>query len=126
MLEFEVRNAGSVAGRFARAAATIDDRAFAVTRHYGAVLRERVRAAAPHRTGRYAGRIRMDTRGSGESRWISVSSPDPFARRLEKGFVGVDSAGREYHQAPRPHWQPAIDVTGPEYAAALTLIADDI
>lgn len=119
MLEFEAHNVGSVVGRLGRAAATADERIFALTRHYGTVLRERVRARAPRRSGRYASRIRMDIRGGAGGRYVSVSSPDPFARRLEKGFFGVDALDREYHQTPQPHWQPSIDETGPEYEAAV-------
>lgn len=33
----------------------------------------------------------------------------PYARRLEFGFVGVDSIGRVYNQGPRPYMRPALD-----------------
>lgn len=33
----------------------------------------------------------------------------PYARRIELGFVGVDSLGRHYHQAPEPYMRPAFD-----------------
>lgn len=36
-----------------------------------------------------------------------VSTDHPAARRLELGFIGTDSMGRSYAQAPRPHWRPA-------------------
>ena len=32
-----------------------------------------------------------------------------YARRLELGFVGVDSLGRKYDQAPRPYLRPALE-----------------
>ena len=32
-----------------------------------------------------------------------------YARRLELGFVGVDSLGRHYTQAPRPYLRPALE-----------------
>lgn len=32
----------------------------------------------------------------------------PYARRLEFGFVGRDSLGRSYGQAPRPFLRPAL------------------
>ena len=33
-----------------------------------------------------------------------------YARRLELGFVGVDSIGRRYNQAPRPYLRPALEI----------------
>lgn len=32
-----------------------------------------------------------------------------YAARLEKGFVGTDSRGRNIHQGPRPFLRPALD-----------------
>ena len=31
-----------------------------------------------------------------------------YGRRLELGFIGVDSKGRRYNQAPRPYLRPAL------------------
>ena len=31
-----------------------------------------------------------------------------YARRVELGFVGTDSRGRRYNQAPRPYLRPAL------------------
>ena len=33
----------------------------------------------------------------------------PYARRIEKGFVGTDSLGRHYHQAAQPYMAPAFE-----------------
>ena len=33
-----------------------------------------------------------------------------YARRLELGFVGTDSLGRHYAQAPRPYLRPALEI----------------
>jgi len=38
-----------------------------------------------------------------------VGSNVAYARRLEYGFVGRDSLGRLYNQAPQPRWRPAFD-----------------
>lgn len=38
-----------------------------------------------------------------------VGSNVVYARRLELGFFGVDSAGRHVSQAPRPYLRPAIE-----------------
>jgi len=35
---------------------------------------------------------------------------DPaYARRIELGFVGADSLGRAFHQAPQPYMRPAFE-----------------
>lgn len=33
----------------------------------------------------------------------------PYARRVEFGFMGQDSRGRNYHQAAQPYMRPAFD-----------------
>lgn len=55
------------------------------------------------RTGDYRRSInmRMITRQHGV-----IGTNAPQARRLEFGFVGRDSLGRFYDQAPLPHWRP--------------------
>ena len=40
---------------------------------------------------------------------VEIGSVQPYACRLEWGFSGMDSLGRLYSQAPRPHWRPAFD-----------------
>lgn len=57
------------------------------------------------RTGRYR---RSITTYLVTSSKMVFGSNAPQAWRLEKGFVGTDSLGREYHQEPRPHFLPAI------------------
>lgn len=121
-LESGARDASRVAVRLRHAANQVDDRVWAVTRHYGTVLRQRVVARAPKRTGRYASRIRTDVMGGTRDRYIKVGSPDPFARRLEKGFVGEDRLGRTFNQPPQEHFGPAVDQTGPEYEAAIARV----
>lgn len=37
-----------------------------------------------------------------------VGTDSPYGRRLEFGFVGRDKLGRNYNQAPRPHFRPAV------------------
>lgn len=72
------------------------------------------------RTGDYIRSIKVSTSGLIGSEYASqagrisrgfeaeVYTDAPFARRLEFGFVGVDSAGRHYDQPPYPHWAPAV------------------
>ncbi|MCS3923827.1 HK97-gp10 family putative phage morphogenesis protein [Methanosalsum natronophilum] len=40
---------------------------------------------------------------------VDVGSDVEYARRVEYGFVGVDSKGRNYNQPPKPFLRPAID-----------------
>lgn len=47
----------------------------------------------------------------------------PYARRIELGFIGVDSLGRHYHQAAEPYMAPAYD-EGRE--AAAKAVSDDV
>jgi hypothetical protein len=42
---------------------------------------------------------------------ITVGTVRPQGLRLEFGFVGTDSLGRTYNQAPRPHMGPAVEET---------------
>ncbi|MEV0446303.1 hypothetical protein AB0I46_46175, partial [Streptomyces spectabilis] len=42
-----------------------------------------------------------------------VGTNAPQGRRLEFGFVGVDSLGRHYNQPPFPHLGPAVATFGP-------------
>ncbi len=41
-----------------------------------------------------------------------VGSREPYALRTELGFVGVDSLGRFYNQAPQPYLRPALRALG--------------
>ncbi len=45
---------------------------------------------------------------------------DPaYARRIEYGFIGTDSLGRNYHQAAQPYVRPAADSTKEPVIATL-------
>ncbi|MFI1177014.1 hypothetical protein [Streptomyces melanogenes] len=48
-----------------------------------------------------------------------VGTSAPQARRLEFGFVGVDSLGRRYAQRPYPHLGPAVEQAGPRLVQEL-------
>jgi hypothetical protein len=56
--------------------------------------------------------------------WASVGTNAPQARRLEFGFSGTDSIGRNYNQPPYPHVATAVAQIQPilrtNLAAALT------
>ena len=55
------------------------------------------------RSGAYLSSIQMQVDQSG---W-KVYTNAPQGHRLEYGFVGMDSLGRNYDQKPRPHFRPA-------------------
>lgn len=52
-----------------------------------------------------------------------VGSSMPYARRLEFGFVGTDSLGRQYHDPPRPWARPSVTRAKP---AMLRVFQDHI
>lgn len=40
---------------------------------------------------------------------VRIGSVVEYAARVELGFVGTDSLGRSYSQAPKPYLQPALE-----------------
>lgn len=51
---------------------------------------------------------RMGTNAFSAKLSLKVGSNVEYARRLEYGFVGQDSLGRNISQAPRPFFRPAL------------------
>lgn len=43
-----------------------------------------------------------------------------YAARIEFGFVGADSLGRVYNQAPQPYLTPAVESARPGFIEALS------
>ena len=39
---------------------------------------------------------------------LRVFTDNPYAARLEFGFIGTDRLGRNINQGPRPYWRPVI------------------
>lgn len=50
---------------------------------------------------------------------IGPGAEIPYARRIEFGFIGVDSLGRHYNQQPYPYMRPAFDAKKDEAAQAI-------
>jgi hypothetical protein len=90
----------------------------ALAEGFAPLLLEAVRSNAPVQTGGYRSRLTATVQGYS----LAVTSPDPFAARLEYGFIGTDSLGRHYAQPPHPHFRPAADTVGPQYIRALMAI----
>lgn len=104
-------------------------RAYAVTRHYGAILEATIkRNASLPRSGPPGPRLitgdyvrswntRMEALPGAVAATVGTNRPQ--ARRLEYGFLGVDSLNREYNQPPYPHAGPALDEVAPLFVAAI-------
>lgn len=107
-----------VAGRMERDAALLDPRLRAVVRHHGMLLQTRVKAYASKprtgppgpriQTGDYNRSIALRMAGNASFAEATVGTIKPQGRRLEYGFVGIDSLGRSYNQPPYPHFRPAL------------------
>ncbi|MHB8483864.1 MAG: HK97-gp10 family putative phage morphogenesis protein [Nitrospiria bacterium] len=70
-------------------------------------------AVAEHEGGRLKASIKKEvlTKGFHITGRVYVDEKDvPYAKRIEFGFIGKDSLGRMYHQAPRPFIRPAWDL----------------
>lgn len=76
-----------------------------------------VGGSRPHnRSGALARSIRMvKVEDLGDGRWSSQTGPTiVYARRIERGFTGTDSKGRNYNQPPYPYLRPGFEASGPE------------
>lgn len=75
---------------------------------------------APAKTGRLRDSIHTGTVTDEDQRQeLSVSPDTPYAHRIEFGFIGTDSLGRNYHQAPEPYMRPAFDAKEDEARDAI-------
>ncbi len=83
-----------------------------------------VKAIAPYKTGTYRRSIHVEMSTEGLHPVALIGTNVPYGRRLEFGFVGADSLGRIYNQAPRPHWRPAWDSNMPKYERMLLSVFD--
>ncbi|MFE3182770.1 HK97 gp10 family phage protein [Streptomyces violascens] len=98
----------------------------AAMRHSAQALVQQVQQRASGRpgprviTGRYRASWGSEVRRAGPVIAGEVGSGAPQARRLEFGFVGVDSLGRHYSQRPYQHLGPAVEQAGPLIAQALS------
>jgi hypothetical protein len=83
-------------------------------KHAGNLMVQKVRARASGRpgprvqSGAYRASIRFAVLEYPGATTVSVGTDAPQAFRLEFGYTGSDSLGRQYSQPPYPHWRPAI------------------
>jgi hypothetical protein len=94
-----------ITAAFKKTAATSTEKMVRTVSHWAHILEARIKSRAPVKTGDY--RRSWNTQLRGTTAIVGTSKPQ--ARRLEFGFVGTDSLGRHYNQAPRPHVRPSID-----------------
>ena len=125
-VHFILHGAEAISGSFLAAAKGVDVELGKKVRHYGQLLRTRVMAKASGRpgprsiTGDYRRSWVLEYRGRGGGSTSTVGTSAPQGRRLEFGFHGMDSLGRNYNQPPYPHARPAFDETAPEFELAVT------
>jgi hypothetical protein len=113
------KDAGALAAALDRGAQRSLVAAEAAMRHSTQALVQQVQQRASGRpgprviTGRYRASWGSEVQWAGPVITAEVGSAAPQARRLEFGFVGVDSLGRHYSQRPYPHLGPAVEQAGP-------------
>lgn len=122
-------NAPQVAASITARAGRIEDEVLAVNQRYGLLLQTQVRANMSGRSGviftpedggpsgevgprAQTGDLRRSVTQQVEATPFVISasaaSNEPQTRRLELGFLGTDSLGRDYDQPPYPAWRPAL------------------
>ncbi len=90
------------------------------------IMNEAMRLA-PLKTGTLRRSIHVLTTELTPTRAVVSVGPDvPYGRRLEFGFVGKDSLGRNYHQGPRPYMRPAFETQKEAARAAMLDVAQQI
>lgn len=75
-------------------------------------------------TGAYVNSWYIERRGFIEGMLVATRAPQ--AKRLEYGFAGVDSLGRNYNQPPFPHVRPAAQTVAVWYASKYGKLPGDV
>lgn len=123
MAEFTFDNSGvlALAAELGKASAAAGARGYKLVQHHGMKLQAKVKANAQGRpgpriqTGDYNRSIGLIVGIDGGSPTAHVGTNRPQGMRLERGFSGTDSLGRNYHQPPFPHFGPAADLIAPDF-----------
>mgnify|MGYP001162039358 CR=1 FL=1 len=77
-------------------------------------VQQEAKAVVPVRTGNLRDHIAVETYEGYTTAMVHTSGV-PYAARVEYGFVGYDSLGRYYNQAPRPYLTPAAELVRPRF-----------
>lgn len=100
--------------------------------HTGTLGQARIRGNASGRpgpnviTGAYRNSWQTQTRRLPYGAQCTLGTDAPQGRRLELGFVGIDSLGRHYNQPPFPHVQPALPFIGDTLMASMRLAVAEV
>lgn len=103
-----------LANRLEHAAMKVGPAMEKAVKHAGEMGVARIRGNASGRpgpnviTGAYRNSWRAETRTLRAGAICTIGTDLPYGRRLEFGFTGTDSLGRNYAQPPFPHVQPAL------------------
>ncbi len=118
-------NAFGVAAEIAKLGPTARQAVHRATVLWTAQLQRKVQQNASGRpgpnapTGNYRRSINRQTTARAATSEGLVGTNAPQGRRLELGFSGTDSRGRNYDQPAFAHFGPALDEIGPEYEKAI-------
>lgn len=117
---------------FSAKSKNVEARIGATVTHHGMLLLSAVKAHAAGRpgprmiTGDYNRSIALDVvRGADGSHTARIGTSKVQGARLEFGFFGVDSRGRNYHQSAYPHFGPAFDQIAPQFVDAVVRLAGE-
>lgn len=120
-MEFTVLGEDLVAADFRAMGLAAQPAVNAVTTHYAEVLKLAIQAAAPVETGQYRDSWYIEFVMVGDVLLASVQTDEPYANRLEFGFIGLDSLGRSFNQPPQPHVGPATTMVQSDYDSAILM-----
>lgn len=129
MFNAVVVGADLVAAELATMAFAWPTKEAAIVTHYAHLYQTRVRGHMSGRpglraiTGDARRRVQVDVRRGRTGTVGEVYTDWVAARRHEFGWFGVDSIGRHIPTPPRPAWQPPLERTVDELAAALNAAA---
>lgn len=121
-----------LADRLEHAATRVGPAIERAVRQTGVLGQARIRGNASGRpgpnviTGAYRNSWRTETRSLARGAVCTIGTDAPQGRRLEFGFVGVDSLGRRYAQPPFPHVQPALPYITETFTAQMRLALTEV
>ena len=106
-VRIEIINLDEWQAKLAKMDAALSEQAVVRALTAGALLIENdAKTKAPYRTGTLRRSIHTER---GEGMEVIIGTDVEYAARLEFGFMGADSLGRQYHQPARPYLRPAFD-----------------
>lgn len=122
MISMTVIGAKAITAVWDAAAQTIEKRTDKRAQFWGHTLETKIKGRASGRpgprtiTGDYRRSWTTEPFGMFGGTGYIVGTNKAQARRLEYGFSGTDSLGRNYNQPPYPHVRPSTDEIEKQYA----------